>query len=162
MNSFLTTRVENYNLSFYYREVKEVLKIDRKKLTRKRLNDSCFELPHLSYNNNWVPLFDIQLMLNIKNKTLPQYALLINDIEENIKFAICLPDVIEEIKIEKKDISIFPDFLLRKQKLTFIYGVIYIQNIPSLFLSFSDVIDPVEVANLIFKFKMGEKYVNNR
>ncbi len=162
MNSFLTTQAGNYNISMYYREVKEIIEIKRAKLTRKRLNDTFYELPHMNYNGTWIPLFDFQLILNMKTKVLPKFAVLINDIEENVKYGICFPETIEEVKVEKKDILIFPDLLLKKQPLTFMYGIIYIEKKPALFLSFSEISYPENIADFIFQLKKGEKYGNYR
>ncbi len=160
MNGFLITRIENETISMYYREVKEIMEINKSKLTRKRLDDTCYELPHLNHFGKWIPLFDFQLILNIKNKIFPKFAVLINDFQENVKYGICFPDIIEEIKVERKDILIFPDFLLKKQFLTLFYGLIYLEKNPTLFLSFSEIPSSKQIADFIFHLKKGGKYAN--
>ncbi len=162
MISFLTTKIDCYYISMYYREIKEILEIQRAKLTRKRLNDTCYELPHINVNNIWYPLFDIQLILKIKNKQLPKYAFLLNDIEGNIKYAICFPNPIEEVSVEKKDIVIFQEFIIKKQKFPLFYGIIYVNKTASLFMSLSDVSNPEKIADFIHNLRKGEKYDNNR
>ncbi len=162
MNSFLITKVDTYNICFYSLEIKEIIELQRSKLTRKRLNDTCYELPHINLNDSWYPLFDIQLILNIKNRQPPKFAFLLNDIEGNIKYALCFPNIVEEIVVEKKDIAIFNDFIIKKQKFPIFYGVIYINKTPALFVSFSDVYKPVQIADFIYILKKGEIYANNR
>ncbi len=162
MISFLTTKIDCYYISIYYREIKEILEIQRSKLTRKRLNDTCYELPHINIDNIWYPIFDIQLILNIKNKQTPKYAFLLNDIEGKIKYAICFPNPIEEISVEKKDIIIFQDIIIKKQKFPLFYGVVYINKNPSLFMSLSDISNPDRIADFIFNLRKGERYDNNR
>ncbi|URA10147.1 hypothetical protein [Thermospira aquatica] len=161
--NFLVTRIENYFFSIYYDEIKEISLLSKERLQRKRLADTMYEVPHIySSNDEWIPLLDFQLLLDVEKRKVPQFAALITDNGNKVKYAVCFPHSFDEKKIAEKDIFLFSEFLLKKQFLPVFYGLVYVDGISSLFLSFCEIVTAVEIVNGIFYKKKGVSYDSHR
>ena len=141
------TPLSSFNICFYYKEIEEIIQLSRDILTRKKIGK--YSIPYIRYKENFYPIFDIQQIFKIKDRLPPRYAFLIRDTKGKIKCAICCPNNVEEITLNKNSFFLLPDFLLRKQKESFIYALTYIEKKEGFLISFSELESPESVLKLI-------------
>ncbi len=135
----LFTDIGEYRLFFYYREVEQVLEIKKSMIEKQKIGNVL--VPHILYQGYVLPFFAAAVFLETRAEPLIRYGIVIKDIKGEPFLALGVPELVEEIELEDRQLLLFPNFLISKEFLEVFFAVVYYERKYGLLMSFSELQD---------------------